>query len=226
MFVGETGIGRIIERTVQLMKQDPNEDVSKHGAIPLDMIQRGINLWFSLASDLFGGEISSNAASYFAAGLKGRAYEMKKYQDHRALEGAISIDVPKDGRLIPEQIPLRNAMNELLREEFRTDDQRGVDRWNKTLEQEGIDFRFSLPDRKFHRQVGVYADHRFDPTGRLIDGATWEAKKSEWLLGPKDIEYLKTIQHPVREPGRFAQWIAPPRQGIKGRPVEFQYVRI
>ena len=84
MFVGETGVERIVQRTAELMKQDPNEDARAQGGIPLDMIQRYLNLWFALSLDLFGGEISSNAASYFAAGLKGRAYE-EKYADHIAL---------------------------------------------------------------------------------------------------------------------------------------------
>src|SRR5215208_4076860 len=77
MFVGESGISRVIERTAELMRQDPNEDVTKLGGIPLDMVQRSLNVWCSLSYDLFGGEISSNAASYFSAGVKGRAYEMK-----------------------------------------------------------------------------------------------------------------------------------------------------
>ena len=94
LFVGETGIGRIIERTTQMMKQDPNEDVKKLGGIPLDMIQRHINTWFSVSLDLFGGEDSSNAASFFALGLKGRYKETdeSRYPDHRALEGCYTVD--------------------------------------------------------------------------------------------------------------------------------------
>jgi benzoyl-CoA 2,3-epoxidase subunit B len=226
MFVGETGIARIIQRTAQLMKQDPNEDVIKLGGIPLDMVQRGINLWYPLSADLFGGEVSSNAANYFASGLKGRAYEMKKYTDHQALEGAIEIDIVKNGQLAKEQIPLRNAMNEILREEFRTDDQRGVDRWNKVLANEGVDYEFKLPSRRFYRQVGAYADHHFDPDGNLIDDATWEANKNNWLLSDSDLQYLQDIQMNVTEPGKFANWIAPPKHGIKGREVDFEYVRL
>ena len=43
------------------------------GGIDLPTIQKYLNLWYSLSLDLFGGEISSNAANFFAAGLKGRA---------------------------------------------------------------------------------------------------------------------------------------------------------
>jgi benzoyl-CoA 2,3-dioxygenase component B len=30
----------------------------------------------------------------------------------------------------------------------------------------------------------------------------------------------------VYEPGKIANWIAPPPKGINGRPVEFEYVRL
>src|SRR5438132_3336224 len=82
--VGETGVERIVQRTAELMKADPQEDVRDQAGIPLDMIQRYLSLWFALSLDLFGGEISSNAASFFADGLKGR-YKEETYQDHAAL---------------------------------------------------------------------------------------------------------------------------------------------
>ncbi len=226
MFVGETGVARIIQRTCELMKKNSNEDAQAEGGVPLDMIQRAINLWFSISADLFGGEISSNAANYFASGLKGRAYEMKKHTDHLALEGAHTIEVVKDGKLVKEEVPIRNAMNELLRDEYRADDERAVVRWNKILINEGIDYQFTLPCRQFNRAVGVHAPHHFDPTGRLIAEADWETRKDEWLPNDEDATYLKTIQQQVTEPGKFANWIAAPKVGIKGRPVEFDYVRL
>src|SRR5687767_2271205 len=105
MFVGETGVERIVQRSAELMKQDPNEDVRKQGGIPLDMVQRYLNLWFALSLDLFGGEISSNAASFFANGLKGR-YKEDTYEDHTALKDSYRMAVPKDGVAAEEDIPL------------------------------------------------------------------------------------------------------------------------
>jgi len=78
MFVGETGIARILERTSELLKESGySEDVRKLGGIDLPTIQKHVNLWVSLSLDLHGGEVSSNAASYFANGLKGRAQEAR-----------------------------------------------------------------------------------------------------------------------------------------------------
>jgi benzoyl-CoA 2,3-dioxygenase component B len=85
MFVGETGVARIIDRTCQLMKEAGfSEDVRALGGIDLPTLQKHINLWFSLSLDLHGNEISTNAASYFANGLKGAPKEVK-WPDHRWL---------------------------------------------------------------------------------------------------------------------------------------------
>src|SRR6187551_2732537 len=107
MFVGETGVERIVQRTAELMKKDPNEDVRAQGGIPIDMVQRYLNLWFALSLHLFGGEISRNAASFFAHGLKGR-YKEDSYEDHTALKETYRMVVPKDGVAVEEDVPLRN----------------------------------------------------------------------------------------------------------------------
>ena len=74
MFVGETGVLRVVERTAELMKQTRGR-CARLGGIDLPTMQKYLNLWYSLSLDLFGGEISSNAATFFADGLKGRAKE-------------------------------------------------------------------------------------------------------------------------------------------------------
>jgi benzoyl-CoA 2,3-dioxygenase component B len=226
MFVGDTGVSRIVERTAQLMKSSPGEDVLKLGGIPLDMLQRSLNYWYSISLDLFGGEISSNAASYFASGLKGRAHEMKKHTDHLALDGAIDIEVVREGKVVVEKVPYRNALNEVLRDEYSDDNQKSVDRWNAVLEEYGMSYRFKLPSKKFNRAIGEYAGHRFDPEGKLIGEDEWSKKKDEWLVSDADRAYVKSIQKPVYEPGKMANWIAAPKQGIKGRPVDYEYVRL
>jgi benzoyl-CoA 2,3-dioxygenase component B len=42
----------------------------------------------------------------------------------------------------------------------------------------------------------------------------------------EDREYVRSLMHPVVEPGKIANWIAPPATGIKGKPFEFEYVRL
>jgi len=225
MFVGETGVERVVQRSAELMKLDPNEDVRKQGGIPLDMVQRYLNLWFALSLDLFGGEISSNAASFFANGLKGR-YKEDSYEDHRALRETYRMVVPKDGVAAEEDVPLRNAMNEVLRDAYIEDCQRGVDRWNKRLVEAGVSPRLRLPSKRFYRHIGLYADMPFDMDGGLLTRQGWEKRKGEWLPTDEDRAYVATLQKPVLEPGQIANWIARPARGIKGLPFEYEYVRL
>ncbi len=223
MFVGETGVNRVILRTLELMKQEPNEDARKQGGIDLVTIQKYINKWFSLSLDLFGGEISSNAADFFASGLKGR-YREDRYEDHVAIEGIRTGEILENGLLVKKDVPLRNAMNEILRDAYIEDNQRGVDRWNKTLEQAGSSYRFTLPSRRFHRQIGTYAGGRFTGLGEQISEEEWERRRSEWIPSAEDNAYVESLQKPCLESGRIANWLAPPRKGIHGNPFDFPYV--
>ncbi len=225
MFVGETGVGRILQRTAELMKLAKGEDVRPLGGIDLPLVQRALNLWYSLSLDLFGGEISSNAASFFASGLKGRAKE-ESFADHRALEGSYALETVKEGRVSREEVPLRNAMNEVLRDAYVEDCQRGVDKWNRILAEAGVAFTLVLPHRRFHRHIGLYADVSADPRGELLSREEFERRKEEWLPSEADRAYVRSLMtQPVYAPGEMANWIAPPRQGIKGRPADFVYVR-
>jgi benzoyl-CoA 2,3-epoxidase subunit B len=77
MFVGTTGVARVVERTAQLMVEHDTEDVLPWGGIPLPIIQKYLNFQFAVSMDLFGSELSSNAATYYTSGLKGRWSETR-----------------------------------------------------------------------------------------------------------------------------------------------------
>ena len=226
MFVGQTGIGRVIERTCELMKQHPDRDVKELGAIPLDVIQRYINFWNSSSNDLFGGEISSNASNFFGSGLKGRANEEKLEVDHKALEGVYGMEVWEGGRLQKKEIPLRNAMNEVLRDEYVSDNEKGIEYFNKICARFGVDFRFSLPHRRFNRRIGMYAEGRFDLDGNPIDERAWNENVERWLPTPSDTAFVRSLMVPCHERGKIAGWIAPPAKGIDGKPFEYEYVKL
>jgi benzoyl-CoA 2,3-dioxygenase component B len=226
MFVGETGISRILERTCQLMREAGfSEDVRRVGGIDLDMIQRHLNQWFSLSLDLHGGEVSSNAASYFANGLKGRAKE-DTFDDHSVRDAIYRMEFFEDGQSVVKDVLMRNAMNEVLRDWYVGDCAAGVERWNRILERYGVTQRLRLPDRKFNRAIGMYSGFHFDPEGRPLTAEEWQRRQHEWLPSRADSEYLLSIMaQPVYEPGRFANYIAPPRRGINQLPIDFAYVR-
>jgi benzoyl-CoA 2,3-dioxygenase component B len=225
MFVGETGVGRVIDRACQLMKQDPNGDVRAQGGVDLATIQKYLNLWYTLSLDLFGGDISSNAADAFAASIKGRHRE-GRYEDHVCLDSTYSVEVVENGAFVSKDVPMRTAMNQILRQEYIKDCQRGLDRWNKSIGEHGIDFELRLPSQRFHRSIGTFAGVHTDPDGNLLDDATWEARKQEWLPSAEDEAYIKSLMQGVYEPGKIASWIAPPLRGINGQPFEFEYVRL
>jgi benzoyl-CoA 2,3-dioxygenase component B len=230
LFVGETGIARVVKRSAQLMKENESEDVRPLGGIPLDIVQKYMNYWYSVSLDLFGSEDSTNAANYFAHGLKGRFNEAnrKLYPDPTAKEGIYEYELydPEKDRLEIRQIPMRRAMNAILREAYSKDCERAVKRWNKLLAEEDCSHRMKLPSERFHRRVGSFAQAYFDPDGNQLTEDEWNTRKDEFLPTQADRDYVKSTHVPVTEPGKFANWIAPPTRGIHGKPIEYEYVRI
>lgn len=227
MFVGETGVGRILQRTADVMNQVGTDAaaVRAQHAIDLGTVQRYLNHWYSSSLDLFGGEKSSNAADFFASGLKGR-YREEQYPDHVALEGVYSLPVPDaTGRMTTEEVPLRNAMNEVLRDNYAGDCEFVCQRWNRVLEKANRPERLTLPSRRFRRSVGIYAGGIYDPAGNPITGPAFEAHRSEWLPTEEDKAFVKGLMHPVLAPGKIASYIAPPAKGIDNHPFEWEYVR-
>lgn len=226
MFVGQTGVGRVVQRCAELMKAHPGRSPRDFGAIDLKTIQKYINFWASSSTDLYGAEISSNSANFFGSSLKGRAWEMKKHSEHGAREAVKELEVWENGRFRREAVPLRNALNEVLREEFIEDNQKGVDYWNRILEEHGLAERLRLPHRRFNRQIGMYSDHRFDLDGQPLDETTWQARRDEWLPSAEDRAYVRSLMQQVVQPGKVAAWIAPPAKGINGQPADFEYVKL
>jgi benzoyl-CoA 2,3-dioxygenase component B len=225
LFVGQMGVERVLRRAAQLAKQDPNGDVRAQGGIDLATIQRYVNYWFSYSLDLFGSEISSNAADFFASGLKGR-WKEEQYEDHVALQGTLGIPQMEGSKLVAVDVPLRNAMNEILRGEYVADCQNVVEKWNRALEEEGAPERITLPSTRFHRRQGIYADHHYDLQGNPISAEEFERDRAKWLPSDADRAYVASLMHPVYEPGKMANWIAAPKRGINNLPVEYEYVRL
>src|SRR5579862_2377838 len=84
---------------------DPHdiERVRALGVIDLPTLQKRTNLHFSLTLDLFGSEISTNAANAFNAGLKGRYQEDQIADDHLLAGATYPVLRLKDGRIVSEQ---------------------------------------------------------------------------------------------------------------------------
>ena len=228
MFVGETGIMRVVQRSCEVMKDAHTDDpkqVREGGAVDLKTIQKYINLHFSVSVDLFGQEISTNAATYFNSSLKGRYLEARLDDDHRLTDALWPVHLVQDGRIILEDRPALNAVNERLRDDYIKDSQRGLARWNQVLESHGVEYRFTLPHRFFNRNIGTSAGMSVNPQGDVITESEWQSQQGRWLPTAEDQGFVGSLMNRVVDPGRIAAWIAPPVRGIDGKPWDYEYVR-
>jgi benzoyl-CoA 2,3-dioxygenase component B len=224
MFVGATGVGRVVQRTVELMKEHDTDDVRPYGGIDVATLQRYLNLHYSVSLDLFGAETSTNAANYYAAGLKGRFQEAARADDHRLLDTARTVPCVTNGRVTGREAPALAALNETLRDDYVADCGKGVDRWNRMLAD--VDRELVLPHVGFHRSVGEFASHRLSPDGRLLSEDGWSAGVSAYLPTDQDRAHVESLMVGVHEPGRMAGWIAAPATGVHQKPVDYEYVRV
>jgi benzoyl-CoA 2,3-dioxygenase component B len=228
MFVGESGVSRVIQRTCQVMSQLKTDDPAKlraAGVIDLPTIQRYLNFHFSVTIDLFGADESSNAATFYSSGLKGRFEEGKRNDDHLLRGASYKVLNVHDGQLVEKEVPMLNALNEVLRDDYIKDSIGGVERWNKVIEKAGIPFRLKVPHKAFHRNIGSLSGVKVSPDGRVVSDHEWNASVEQWLPTDTDRAFVGSLMGRVVEPGRFANWIAPPVMGINRQPVDFQYVR-
>jgi benzoyl-CoA 2,3-dioxygenase component B len=228
MFVGESGVSRVIQRTCEVINQlgtDDAQSLRNAGVIDLATIQRYLNFHYSVTIDLFGADQSSNAATFYSAGLKGRYEEGKRTDDHRLHGQTYRVLEVQDGRLVEKDVPMLNALNEVLRDDFIKDSIAGVERWNKVIAKAGLPMRLTVPHKGFNRQIGALAGVRVSPTGEIVSEAQWQAHKDQWLATDADRAFVASLMGRVSAPGQFAHWIAPPAVGINRQPVDFEYVR-
>ena len=229
MFVGETGVGRIIQRTCEVMNQNNIEDpsdVRTQGVIDLETIQRYLNFHYSVTLDLYGSDVSSNAASYFTSGLKGRFRETKLEDDHVLTSASYPVFEVTGGRIVVQEVPALTALNERLRDDYIEEIKDGVARWQRVIDNAGVPFELTLPHKGFHRAIGNFAGHHITPDGQVVSKEAWIHRRDEWLPSDSDYAYVHSLMSGrVAEPGKFANWIAPPIRGINNQPLDFENVR-
>lgn len=232
LFVGETGVGRTVEATCTAMKKagitDPYdvEAIRALGVVDLPLLQRKANFHMSVTRDLFGSEISSNAADAFSSGLKGRFNEANLTDDHELQTATYPVMQVENGQLVTNEIPALRAINSRLLDDYIADCQGGLERWNKTIENAGIDFKFTQPHKGFNRRIGEFAGHRISPDGEFLTEEAWQAQSNAWLPNDSDMAFINSLMKPCHQPGEYASWIAPPRVGINKQATDFEYVKI
>ena len=229
MFVGKSGVERVIQRTCEVMNEhgitDPTDigRIRDLGVIDLPMLQRKINFHFSVTLDLFGSELSTNGANAFNAGVKGRFRETDIDDDHQLHDDVYPVLAFEDGRFNYKDQPAITAINARLLDDYIADCQNVVDAWNKVFVKQGIEFELALPHRAFNRRIGLFSGMQVSPGGVLIGDS--EATDL-FLPTTEDLEYLLSLMKPVTDLDSCAGWISPPRTGVGGHPGNFEYVRI
>jgi benzoyl-CoA 2,3-dioxygenase component B len=229
MFVGETGVSRIIQRTCEVMKEhklDDPSDVRALGVIDLQTIQKYLNFHYSVTLDLYGSDVSSNAANYFTSGLKGRFRETKLDDDHILSEAEYPVFEVVNGKILAKTVPALTALNERLRDDYIEEIADGVARWQRVIDNAGISFRLTLPHKGFHREIGNFAGHFISPEGEVLSEEACKKRESQWLPTPEDHAFVQSLMSGrVVELWKFANWIAPPARGVNNQPLNFEYVR-
>jgi len=232
MFVGETGVGRVIERTCEAMRKAGIEDpydidrVRALGVVDLPTLQKKANLHYALSLDLFGSEVSTNAANFYSAGIKGRFQETRIDDDHllTAAKYPVLRLVGGEARIVAE--PALSAINMRLRDDYTKDCQGGVNRWNKIIEKMGVKFELKLPNVAFHRHIGEFKDIEATPDGIIVSKDEWKKRRDDYLPSKDDGAFIESLMKPCWERGKYADWIAPPKVGIDNKPGDFDYVKI
>jgi benzoyl-CoA 2,3-epoxidase subunit B len=170
-------------------------------------------------------------ANYYTAGLKGRWLEDRRKDDHQLASDSIMVDSLSEGANGELSIGLTEVsalvgLNTDLRREYISDCEGGVKRWNRILDEAGVQRRLKLPHIAFNRKVGAFAGIEASPEGEKLSGPEWQRRCGDWLPTDVDKTYVRSLMRPVHERGKIAAWIAPPRNGINGQPFDYDYVHL
>jgi benzoyl-CoA 2,3-dioxygenase component B len=157
LLTGHTGLTRVI----------------KAGKVPIPLIQKHINKWFSVALDLFGVDASSSAYWFYVWGLKGRYDEGKT-----------------------DVVPDRDRLNELARQHYLKEVGGLIEALNKIIPEDQP--KITLPDLKFHRSIGEYAGQTYSVRGDLLTAEAYAKHLEEALPNEEDKVRLAEI---FKQPG-------------------------
>ena len=205
------------------------ERVRALGVIDLPTLQKKANLHFSLTLDLFGNEISTNAANAFNAGLKGRYHEdqtdRRPRADRRDLSGAAAEGRRDRARGGAGAVGAEHAAARRLRRRRQCRRRRC---WNRVLERAGLRVppasaacRVQPPHRRVRRDP---RRSRRQPAVETSSGR----RGAETMLPSADDDALRREPDAAgaRDRALMRPWIAPPRIGIDNKPGDFEYVKI
>jgi benzoyl-CoA 2,3-dioxygenase component B len=143
--------------------------IVKAGKIPIPILQKYLNKWLSTGYDLFGKDHSTAAARFYRWGFKGRFDE------------ASAKEPPKD----------LDRLNEEARNLYYQEDCQIIEGLNRLIPEGNPKLR--VPDIKFNRQIGDYADKMFSIEGSPLSEAEYKKHLDAVLPGPAERKLLEPI---------------------------------
>lgn len=146
--------------------------ILRAGRVPTPVIQRFFNKWISVALDLFGKDESSTAEWAFVWGFKARFDEDQQR---------------KAGNADPDRKEL-NHHNRML---YYNEVADVVSRLNSFIK-EGQP-KLTMPDIKFHRGIGRYANQPYSVTGELLSEEAYKQHLTQVLPTAQDYATLAGI---------------------------------
>jgi len=131
----------------------------------------------------------------------------------------------ENGALVEQEVPLRNAMNEVLRDEYsRTASARST-AGTRRCQRGGVKACRSGCQSALPSRAWAPAPPRSSTRGRLISEAGYQARLGEWLITDADRAYVKSLMHGRLRAGQGGQLDRPAGKGINGMPVDYEYVK-
>jgi len=155
--------------------------VMKQGVIPVEIMQKLLNKWFTCALDLFGKDASSTAIWTYVWGLKSRFNEHKNP---------------------PIEEVDRLQLNEMSRSAYAREVQGLIDQINRTAKPGSA--TLVLPSTKFNRKIGEFAEQPYSASGELLSAEAYQKHLEQALPTEKDYATLDAIFKSGE------QWVAPP----------------
>ena len=107
MFVGETGVGRVVQRSAELTKQSENGDARELGGIDLPTLQKYLNFWYSLLPGSVRRRGLHQRGQLLRRRSQGAGQGGEVPGPPRAARAPSQMEVPENGKLGQREVPLR-----------------------------------------------------------------------------------------------------------------------
>ncbi|MCA8940505.1 MAG: hypothetical protein KDB07_11885, partial [Planctomycetes bacterium] len=160
--------------------QDGLKRIIQGNRVSVPTLQRYVNKWVSTALDLFGKDESSTAEWGYVWGLKGR-FDEKKQADKTGFD--------------------RKDINDHNRNLYWDEVSAILNKLNGVIAETGREEKLIMPDIKFHRSIGRYADAKHTVDGQEFSGDDYDAYLKSVMPDEK-------VEQEIADIAKDNDWIA------------------